>query len=610
MKKCNPKLEGLADILRAGLIALALFMDMELRSWDNYSNWFASFQPYTLGVSAAAAAAFIALRWGRKHLSAPSRGMRIATLFLGAWQVAAVSVANTGDVNQPFLTSGQMMKTVVLALGMACLFTLLFRLLEAGLDGRLDIGTADDSRLLRVYRSHTLAFCAAVVLLCWLPQMAISYPGSMNSDTESQFRQAMGWQAWDANHPTFGTALIALAVNLGWAVDSGNIGIFAYIFIQGLLAALVIGYSQMLMRRMRAPRWSRLTALGLCALMPVYCDNITVILKDVPYSYAMLLLLCEMTRCIFLEDAGYLKTFGFMARMAAAGVFLLKIRNNGLLIWVPMGLALFLWAIKNRRNKMGFVAAAVLLPILLGAGFDGVMSTRVDSVPASPREALSLPIQQTARFVVEYGDEVTEEERAIIDKVIDYDAIIYKYDPMISDPVKFTYRADATAQDVMRYLGVWLKLAARHPDCCLAATLVQNTLLFDPQTYNLAIFTGTGLSGEEARALGVSRSEKLSRFDRLEDQLHRLLFGFPFVMQLNTMGFYCIVLLGACAIAGGRKLRGMGKILMPQTITMVSLIFGPCIQNQDRYGFPIVYLMPLALGCLSYALKKKNDSQE
>ena len=63
MKKCNPKLEGLADILRAGLIALALFMDMELRSWDNYSNWFASFQPYTLGVSAAAAVAFIALRW-------------------------------------------------------------------------------------------------------------------------------------------------------------------------------------------------------------------------------------------------------------------------------------------------------------------------------------------------------------------------------------------------------------------------------------------------------------------------------------------------------------------------------------------------------------------
>lgn len=122
--------------------------------------------------------------------------MRIAALFLGAWQVAAVSVVNMGNINQPFLTRGQTMKTVVLALGMTCLFTLLFRLLEAGLAGRLDIGAAGDNRLLRLYRSHTLAFCAVTVLLCWLPHMAISYPGSMNSDTENQFRQAMGCLAY------------------------------------------------------------------------------------------------------------------------------------------------------------------------------------------------------------------------------------------------------------------------------------------------------------------------------------------------------------------------------------------------------------------------------
>ena len=119
MKKSNSMLEGLADLLRAGLIALALFMDMELRSWNNYSNWFTSFQPYTFGVSAAAALAFIALRWGRKRLPAPSCRMRIAALFLGAWQVAAVSVVHTVNINQPFLTSGQVMKAAVMALATA-----------------------------------------------------------------------------------------------------------------------------------------------------------------------------------------------------------------------------------------------------------------------------------------------------------------------------------------------------------------------------------------------------------------------------------------------------------------------------------------------------------
>ena len=41
-----------------------------------------------------------------------------------------------------------------------------------------------------------------------------------------------------------------------------------------------------------------------CGCAPVYCDNITVILKDVPYSYAMLLMLCEMVRQRFLEKKG------------------------------------------------------------------------------------------------------------------------------------------------------------------------------------------------------------------------------------------------------------------------------------------------------------------
>ena len=80
-------------------------------------------------------------------------------------------------------------------------------------------------------------------------------------------------------------------------------------------------------------------------------------------------------------------------------------------------------------------------------------------------------------------------------------------------------------------------------------------------------------------------------------------------MQLNTLGFYCIVLLGACAIAGSRKLRGVGRLLMPQTITMVSLLFGPCIQNQDRYGFPVIYLMPLALACLAYAMNRQKTAE-
>lgn len=72
---------------------------------------------------------------------------------MGAWQVVAVSVSNTDSLNQPFLSGSQTLKAVVLALGMESLFELLFRLLEAGLDGRLDVRPAKNGALLSAYRA-------------------------------------------------------------------------------------------------------------------------------------------------------------------------------------------------------------------------------------------------------------------------------------------------------------------------------------------------------------------------------------------------------------------------------------------------------------------------
>ena len=611
MKKCNPKLEGLADILRAGLIALALFMDMELRSWDNYSNWFASFQPYTLGVSAAAAVAFIALRWGRKHLSAPSRGMRIAALFLGAWQVAAVSVANTGDVNQPFLTSGQMMKTVVLALGMACLFTLLFRLLEAGLDGRLDIGAAGDSRLLRLYRSHTLAFCAAVVLLCWLPRLAISYPCGMNSDAIDQTRQVMGLVPLNNHHPILGTLLIGAAISLGRMFSSVNAGLFLYILIQALFGVMVIGYSQKIMRRLCVSRWLRALALGVCALAPVYSCNISVIIKDVPYTYATLLFLCELARGWLMEEEGYVRCAGCVVRIALAGFILMRFRNNGVFILVPTAL----FAVMRARKSGGRVppvrtALVMLIPFVLSAAFGMGTDKLMEVQPAKVQEALSLPMQQTARFVKEHGDEIPQDERDAIAGVLDYENLARLYDPMISDPVKATWCADADKEAIVRYMGVWMRQFLRDPVCYVKATFIQNALLFDPQTFNLALFTGDDLTDELKQLLNAGMPENIERLSEKEDHLRTFFFSLPTVVQLNTVGFYAIILVGTCMISIKRRAKGMDMILTPQIMTIAVMIAGPCIQNQDRYGFPIVYLMPLALGCLSYALKKKNDSQE
>lgn len=286
----------IGNVLRAGLMAWAMFMDLNVRSGDNYVNIGQSLVGTSGAVALAALVCLLALSWADERLPKAGLRVRLAALFLGVWQVIAVSVVNTNDLNQPFLSGSQKLKAAVLALGMASLFELLFRLLEAGLDGRLDLWIQRDGALRRAYRAHTLLFCMAAVLLCWLPHLAVSYPASMNSDTQSQFDQILGLLPWSKHHPTLLAFFLLGTTRLGHALGSGNAGLFAYVLVQAVFAAAVIGYSQWIMRRLCAPVWLRALSLALCAFAPVYCDNITVILKDVPYSYAMLLMLCEMVR--------------------------------------------------------------------------------------------------------------------------------------------------------------------------------------------------------------------------------------------------------------------------------------------------------------------------
>ena len=49
-------------------------------------------------------------------------------------------------------------------------------------------------------------------------------------------------------------------------------------------------------------------------------------------------------------------------------------------------------------------------------------------------------MQQTARYLKEYPDDVTKEEAKAIDGVMKYDEIADLYNPELSDPVKATYR--------------------------------------------------------------------------------------------------------------------------------------------------------------------------
>ena len=75
--------------------------------------------------------------------------------------------------------------------------------------------------------------------------------------------------------------------------------------------------------------------------------------------------------------------------------------------------------------------------------------------------AFSMPLQQTANYIVHYGDEVTIDEKEAISKIMNYDAVPELYNRELSDPIWTSL--EAKKEDLKEYLKIWLQQFFKHP---------------------------------------------------------------------------------------------------------------------------------------------------
>lgn len=213
---------------------------------------------------------------------------------------------------------------------------------------------------------------------------------------------------------------------------------------------------------------------------------------------------------------------------------------------------------------------------------------------------LSLPFQQTARYVRDYGDDVTEEEKEVIGKVLDYNKIADVYMELTSDPVKTTYHAEST-NDLIAYFKVWFKQFWKHPLCYVEATWNQNYYLFAPNIDNIVYNKDCTIAHEIMEQMGMQEQisfhvpEKMNGICSIMVSYYTLLHRLPVIGMLSNVGFYIILLwmITFFFLKDGRK-RELW-LLLPLWLTFLIIIASPQIQNQPRYAFPIIYAMPILI---------------
>ncbi len=529
----------------------------------------------------------------------PRTGEYLLCAFLSGMMLLNRAIRLDGTVRLLWQNSFQVAKSLLYFGGMFLIYLAALRALRS----LLSKGQAALASSKTAVWADKLDFGRSLLLLSllWLPQIIIKYPGVIMWDTFHQIRQFIGDSPRIANHPPFGTLLYGLMYRLGEGLGNVNIGYLLFMLVQAGALLAVLAWSLHVMRRHGAPPWVRLAAFALYAISPCYAGWATVICKDTMY-----LILCLAIGVFLMEIAHegirFLLDTRRMVCLVGCFVLLWLTRYNGVLVVATALVALAVLLLLKRASLRHWarLLACAMAAVLLSAGGSEILMRALNEARPFMHDVLTIPFQQSAMVAARHQDETPAEEKAVIDRVVDYALIAERAGSWYADSVKDTYRETATAADRAEYLRVWAKQLLRYPVDNLDALLIMNGVLFDLQ-FNRPMYvslTDNSLTDDvypySYNDMTLYNSKEIVPLNAAQRMLTQWYFSFddlPLVGWFASMGFANTVMLMLLylALSGGRK--RVALVMIPSLVTLVGCLFAPVAYL--RYALPLVCSLPL-----------------
>ena len=102
---------------------------------------------------------------------------------------------------------------------------------------------------------------------------------------------------------------------------------------------------------------------------------------------------------------------------------------------------------------------------------------------------------------------MTDEERAVIDRVLKYENLGRRYNPDKSDAVKNCFNEYASQEDIKAYFEVWAQMFKKDPECYISALINNYYGYFYPSARDAWVYS-TARSAEI-----MARPDNLKYFD-------------------------------------------------------------------------------------------------
>ena len=420
-----------------------------------------------------------------------SRSLLIFSLFVAFISVLGLSYCRTLSWDLVFSwENGQFIKALLLIAAYTVFLSYIFRwLLHLFTILSAKSFTEPTNWYTRCLYQHTYLTVFLTLLPLYLLLLVLSYPALPSTDSVSQIVQSFSGNQWANNHPISHTAFQYICIKAGITIlHSANAGLLLISLFQLFFAVLAVSYSaDTMLHRFKLPLLIPVASLVYYVFHPLIQRKMFFLTKDIIYSSAYLAFILSF----YLLLSGKQKKKDVFV-LILSGIFFLLFRNEAKAISILAMLLLIITRIPRRK----YAAAVLLATVLISSCMSFLVLPLFNIQSGSVREVLSIPFQQTARYLKEYPDDVTAEEKAAIDAILDYDTIGKVYNTDFSDPVKLTFNEAYEKEELLSYLKTWARMFTKHPDAYIQATInnYYQYFAFTASNSSVTAFSGAGVS--------------------------------------------------------------------------------------------------------------------
>lgn len=300
-----------------------------------------------------------------------------------------------------------------------------------------------------------------IFVICWTFSLINNFPGVIYADSWNQIYQALGIENFTNHHPMIHTLFLKICFIMGGDIKKGII-LYTIISFFGIIFILS-GIINLMIEENFDLRMIIISCFLYLFFPSIQMFAIT-ITKDSWFAAFVGIFLLELYIVLINKKWG-----GHTAALAVAATGVGIFRKNGiyLLIFTVVYMSIYMCICKKKRIKKSLIICmfAIFLNMSIEKGI--LYFSTIDQ--GSPREMLSLPIQQMARIeknVKVLNSELKKEIDSFFKDGIDLGE---KYYPLISDNAKDCFDEKKYYGREKEFLILSIRLFCKYPEESLEA---------------------------------------------------------------------------------------------------------------------------------------------